>query len=276
MKKLRDEVRELFNEGPQSQKNEPSRDKNKKTVSVEAFFDFGRIPIKIIASYGEWIAFYELFDSDPVYKLSFDRIRGNISRPEIRKSQELRKYSIECEVYFSFEFLTSYVLEAVRKIPSHFSGKKARGTSHGLSPREMMEVRYTSRFLYYFLKYWFKKTKAEWPEQLLKFLDEKNIQRYKPKEVTYRLISWCIFKTESFLNTNEDVDDIMDVLSERFYGEYIIIRKPSKNSTNIGRRKGVIKSQSIIKALEFIKYNPWLFDPVPPNVSFLMKILPAK
>ena len=60
-----------------------TRNKNKKTVSVTHFFDLGRIPIKIIATYNDWIELERNILTHE-WNMGFAAIESHISRTSKR------------------------------------------------------------------------------------------------------------------------------------------------------------------------------------------------
>jgi hypothetical protein len=245
-----DEIREfLIKYGPiKSPVVKPN--KNKKTISVASAFNLNRIPIKIIATYHEWIEFEKIILRDDYIKFEF--IRSNI-RPK-KNLSILKQFWDEDPLKFTNELYELYICEANAQNPIHELSKKPRRLVYqGIDKRTMYEIKIAAKHIYVFLKYWFSKPKKSYPPLLQEFLNTPNI-------VTRSAIAATMEIIDSYYE-NWDADKIDD--TKVFYDKYITHKKYLK----------LIKE--IYERINYLPINPETKE-IAPSVRPLLKIISDK
>ena len=143
-------------------------DRHKKTITAETTLDHPDRPIKIkiIAGYNTWLIIQDNFLKNKF--VSFEEIEPFIFRLPKADREALRakwNNDMAWQVYHATE-KTNYINPKAKPGPS----KKHTGQKHSTA-----DIRYYSRHVYVFLKYWLKRPVLEWPPVLTFFFKQNNI-----------------------------------------------------------------------------------------------------
>jgi hypothetical protein len=219
---------------------------NKKSISVSNAFNSHQIPIKVIATYDNWLKFEEVYLTKD--HIEFNLIENGISRPRKENLLRLQAYYQDEPRKFANEFYGLYIWEANLENPKQKLSKKHRGLALGKDKREMTIIKYTAGHLYVFFKHWFKLPESAWPDCLSEYLQKNEILPKGSKSKDY------IISIVQKIITKHFKIQITRMHSKLFYDSYILFKKPR-----------IIK-----RAYKTIDYIPTIHIP---KVSFLMDVL---
>lgn len=186
-----------------------TRNKNLKTISVKNSFDCNQIPIKIIASYQIWKRLEQKFlENDGLIDLGI--IRPFIKAPR-KNIQALERYCNESPEEFSWHFYYYYI-EYSKVVNPLVVTKERGGSPYGLSWREMLKIRMTTRHLYVCLNYWLRKPQKEHPPEITKLLKAYTLENTTPLTATMEIM------IQHYPHLNK-------IESTTFYDEYIAYKE---------------------------------------------------
>jgi len=144
------------------------------TISVSNAFDMNRIPVKVIASYEQWIVLRKTYLLNG--RIELETILPSIFRLSKQNLSALQEYCREEPQKFSNDFYTLYIWEADLINPKNKLFPKQRGTYYGLDRKTRVEIKYAVKHLYIFLRYW---AKLRGPEETPPPEYEKLTKKYK-------------------------------------------------------------------------------------------------
>lgn len=208
------------------------RNKNKKTISVSNAFDGNLIPIKVIATYEQWLKFdVKFFKTN---KIEFKELKPYINRASKQNIKALKNYCKKDNGDFSLHFFYYYIHPAKKKNPL-CSPNPRGGNPHGKTPAEMFEARIIAKHLYVFLFYWFQRDASEIPLPVKDF--------FKINKITHKKQSTKISETVSAI-VLEVLKRLFDLdVSKNFFRKYV-----ANNSLF-----------SVKRGLQFVNYLPVRF-----------------
>ena len=193
-----------------------TRNKNYKTISVSHAFDWGRIPIKIIAPEGAWVELEQKLSENEFY-IEFEAIRPYIKAPA-KYIANLEKYSRELPEDFVDHFYYYYIEPSKDKNP--LVSRRPRGRlPHKRTTSDMWKIKTAARHIYVFLDHWLRKPRASHPPELKNYLRvNKNIEIAWYKDVNLFSVAMATMQIiESHFNF--DINKFDD--PKTFYDKYI-------------------------------------------------------